>query len=370
MRFLFTTQRTESVSTIINLENFKRLAEFEGISFEAFNTDYANYDVILFMGLDPQVEAARASNPNAMIGVVDARPTLLELAKGADFLVSNGPEMSAMAARYFGNIFEYPIYPEVPARKAAPAKQDRIIICYHGNRAHAVSMFPHATRAIEELSKTIPLELRLIYNIDNQSIIPDKYLPKSNVLVNHVQWHPAVYSKEMVEADIGIAPNLTPMHNIDKALTITAPIDPAFGAHPTEQLVRYKPTSNAGRILTFAQHGIPIVADMHPSSAQIIRNGINGYLVNDAYSWFQALNTLASHRSHRISLGAEMMKTFQNLYSIDRINSRFINFCKELTPGIEAPESLGNVDWHYRQIDKQSIWRTLGFNKLLRLIRA
>jgi len=45
------------------------------------------------MGYDPRVAVARKVNPTAKIGVIDPRPTLLNLALGADFVIANGIEM-------------------------------------------------------------------------------------------------------------------------------------------------------------------------------------------------------------------------------------------------------------------------------------
>ncbi|MFZ2099841.1 MAG: glycosyltransferase, partial [Oricola sp.] len=315
MRILFTTDKRSAVSTEINLKNFARLGDVDGVSFEAFRRDYQNFDFILFMGYDPQVAAARAVHPAARIGVVDVRPMVLETARGADFLVSNGPEMTALAARYFSNVFEYPIYPEAERKPIGEAASDRIRIVYHGNRAHAVSMFPYVTRALEELAKEVRLELQLIYNREILSDIPGRYLPR-NVDCRIVDWHEGVYEREVAQADIGIAPNLTPLHRRAEAMKMTAPYDDAFGFHETEFLHRFKCTSNPGRILAFAQHGIPVVADLHPSAAQVIRNGENGYLAHDAFSWYQALRSLCVNPQRRLRMGAQMRRTFEERYRI------------------------------------------------------
>jgi glycosyltransferase involved in cell wall biosynthesis len=344
MRILLTTERTQAVSTLINLENLRRLDEIDGVTFTAFRQDYENFDVVLFMGYDPRIREARAANPAAKIGVIDIRPGTLEVARGADFLVSNGPEMSAMAARYFSNIFEYPIFPEAKQQTPAPAAEKPVIVTYHGNRAHATSMFPHVTRALEELAQDVPLELHVIYNVRALSPIPEKFLPGRAVRVRTIDWHDRVYDQDLAQADIGIVPNLTPMHRRREALRSTAPYDDAFGAHPSEYLVRYKATSNAGRILVFAQHGIPVIADMFPSAAQIIRNGENGYLVHDAFSWYQALRTLCEDTQRRREMGQALRATYLEHYTIAALNHRFVAFCRTLPPAREAPAALSDAE--------------------------
>lgn len=353
MRMLFSTDKRSAVSTEINLKNFERLGDIDGVSFSAFQRDYQNFDVILFMGYDPMIAQARAANPSAKIGVVDVRPMVLETARGADFLVSNGPEMTALAARYFSNVFEYPIYPEAKRRERQGRRSERIAVTYHGNRAHAVSMFPHVTRALEELSREVPLELQLIYNREDLSDIPGRYLPR-NVDCRIIDWHEAVYDREVAQADIGIAPNLTPLRRRMEAMKMTAPRDTAFGFHETEFLHRFKCTSNPGRILAFAQHGIPVVADLHPSAAQVIRNGENGYLAHDAFSWYQALRSLCVDPQRRHRMGAAMHRTFEERYRIADINSRFVTFCRTLPPAVEAPESLADAECLFEATDRPS----------------
>jgi hypothetical protein len=351
VRILFTTRHESAVSTQINLTNFERLAEVDGVNFAAFRRDYQNFDIVLFMGYDPCVAEVREVNPDAKIGVVDVRPTILDLAQGADFLVSNGPEMSAMAARYFSNVFEYPIYQEAKHTRVSKKEETaRVVITYHGNRAHAVSMFPHVTRALEELAREVPLELQLIFNREKLSDIPARYLPR-DVEIKIINWYEDVYDHEIAEADIGIAPNLTPMHQRARAMRDTAPRDAAFGAHETEFLHRYKCTSNAGRILAFAQHGIPVVADMHPSSAQIIFNGENGYLASDSYSWYQALRALSVDQERRRRMGRMLRRTFDERYRIPDINQRFVGFLRALPPAAEAPVVLGDADDLFEKAD-------------------
>ena len=99
MKILFTTSQTTSDSTELNVPNYRRLGEIDGVEIDFFNNNYADYDVVLFMGYDPDVRGARKANPNIKIGVIDTRPGLIKLARGADFLIVNGPEQSSYFTR-------------------------------------------------------------------------------------------------------------------------------------------------------------------------------------------------------------------------------------------------------------------------------
>ena len=114
MRILFTTEKRQAVSTVLNVPNFARLSELPGVTIDFFNRNYEAYDVILFMGYDPMIADARKANPAARIGVVDPRPRELSMALGADFVIVNGLEMRDWCADYFTNIYIYYIYPTYP----------------------------------------------------------------------------------------------------------------------------------------------------------------------------------------------------------------------------------------------------------------
>ena len=55
MRILFSTDSVNQISTQINVPNYARLGELEGVSIDFFNRNYADYDVVLFMGYDARV---------------------------------------------------------------------------------------------------------------------------------------------------------------------------------------------------------------------------------------------------------------------------------------------------------------------------
>jgi glycosyltransferase involved in cell wall biosynthesis len=354
VRILFTTQQRSAVSTVINLKNFSRLAEIAGVHFSAFSDDFASHDVIMFMGYDPQIAEARKMAPHAKIGIVDPRPGTLAACRGADFVIANGPEMTAMASRYVSNIFEYPIYPEVPEVARSDKSNAQVTLTYHGNRAHAVAMFPQVTRALEEVARLVPIRLQIIYNVDQLAPIPERYLPRTPVEVNVINWHEDIYSKELAEADVGLVPNLTPMHSVETALALTTPRDNAFGANPSEVLARYKATSNPGRILSFAQHGVPVIADTFPSASQIIRNGETGFLAFDAFSWYQALRTLCLDEDLRRRMGNNLQTVFRAQFRIADLNRRLVDFLRNQPAVHRPPESLATAQRLFETTDVRS----------------
>lgn len=331
MRIVFTTEHRNAPSTILNLSCLKELGAYPDVTFTAFPEDLSEADVILFMGYDPDIRAARAASPNALVGIIDPRPGTLVKAAGADFLMVNGPEMAAMSQGTGIRTLFYPIYKFEP-RRQQPPNEDRIIICYHGNAMHAAAMHPQITTALDAVWEDaadigLSVAIRYIYNIAAHGKISSRFLP-SRMPVEHVQWHDAVYARELAASHIGIVPNLVPMRW--PALCERISRIPSKSATWADCLVRYKPTSNPGRIISFAMHGIPVVADLYPSSAKTIEPGVSGFLAMDTRSWHLALLALVTDIGLRTELGDALHLEFLTNHAPPAINARFMNFIKRL----------------------------------------
>ena len=110
MRILFTTEYREQHYTIQAVEMLKGLNDVEDIRIDFFNKESQAYDVILFMGYDPEVSQARAAYPDARIGVIDPRRVTEDIIQ-ADFIVTQGIEETNWFSDYALDICRYDIYP-------------------------------------------------------------------------------------------------------------------------------------------------------------------------------------------------------------------------------------------------------------------
>ncbi len=113
-----------------------------------------------------------------------------------------------------------------------------------------------------------------------------------------------------------------------------------FGEHESDYLLRYKCTSNFGRCFVFAQLGIPVVADMFPSAAQVIRQGHNGFLACGAASWHRALSLLAESPELRQRMADNMLQTYRERFAVDVLNRGLVRFIRELQPARRSPAAL------------------------------
>ena len=114
--------------------------------------------------------------------------------------------------------------------------------------------------------------------------------------------------------DIGIVPSLLPVAGGLATLRRTAFDDPRLAYEPFDHLVRFKASTNAGRIYPFARLQLPVIADFTPSNAQFIRDGETGFLAAGRHGWYEALALLAEDAVLRERLGKALGEAFDRHY--------------------------------------------------------
>jgi glycosyltransferase involved in cell wall biosynthesis len=331
MRILFTTDSPEMVSTQLNIPNLEKLNKLEGVSIDFYNRNYADYDIVLFMGYDARVTEARAAKPSLKIGVIDLRFINIGDSRGADFVIANGVEIYDWLANYFENIFIYPIYPQINVPLKTHAQNKPLIVCYHGNKLHLASTKPHVVAALEALSENCEVELWAVYDIRSFGEMPGNLCEPKNVKVRYFQWEEDVYEKVIAQADIGIVPNLIPLKDEFLAKKKAEPFSPLIPSNPNaDYLLRFKKTTNAGRIYVFSQMGIPVVAGLSPSAAQAIQHGVNGYLALSTAGWYHGLKKLTDSAELRAQIGSRLYSDFLKDVAPDVLNHRLVEFIQHL----------------------------------------
>lgn len=355
MRILFTTDYPDKVSTQLNEPSLALLSKINGVEIDFYNSEFDKYDVVLFMGYDPKVSEARQANPKIKIGVIDPRPSTLHLSFGADFIVANSIEMQDWCANYFTNIFIYPIYPILEEKTKEHIKKDSIVIGYHGNKVHLNTIYPSISAALDMLANSYNVELWAVYDKDGLGISNIPLLNMKNVKLKHIQWSEEAYELYMSEVDIGIVPNIIPIHDIQHANQSIMSYPKVFNEHDKDFLHRFKATTNAGRLFVFAQYGVPVIADMVPSALQVIRDGENGYIASSVGGWYRALKKLADSPGLRKSFSSRMKADFENMWSIDVLNKKLFTFLGHLDRQSSVPVGLLDA----ARIDSKSIRKAM-----------
>lgn len=325
MKLTLVTQFSDSPSTVLNRSILQRLRGFTYM--KSLNDVDSNVDVILFMGYDPQVADARVRFPKAQIGIIDPRPGMKKDLDKADFWLANGVEMVNYFASLNPNAFIYPIYPALPSQQLGNyTSRKELIVAYHGNRDHLELMIDSVCPALEKLSSNFHITLNCIYNV--KQLGEFSWKPKSeNIRVNCIQWSEKAYIEHLKNSDIGIVPNFIPFKPDESGFDRT--MKERNLSHEHDLKFRYKPTTNMGRILVFAQLGIPVISDMFPSATEVIRHGENGLLATDAASWFVHLNYLAKNATERRRMASNMYNVFRKEYHWDVMNKRLVTFLKK-----------------------------------------
>lgn len=327
MKILFNTTKKEAVSTLLNLESLKKINDVLGVELHVFKNDYQNYDVVLMMGYDFDVELVKKINPNALIGVIDPRSSFKKQPVGVDFILANGFEMEDYYYSYTNNIYKYYIYPLLRLEKKFHEKIEKVVIAYHGNKVHIEEANPRIIDAIELLGREFDVELMVIYNIKNLGKLSWEPV---NFKINYVQWTDDVYETHLKRADIGIVSNFIPIKNELKAKKKISSFFKKYNEHETDYLLRFKVTSNPGRIFPFMQYGIPVVADFFPSASQLINDGWDGYIAYGTNSWYHKMRNLINNSDLRNEIGGRSYDKFVNNYSIDLLNKGLVDFLKNM----------------------------------------
>jgi glycosyltransferase involved in cell wall biosynthesis len=324
INILFQTKNLKGPSTIFNKSLLEGLNELKDISIDFYNTNYNNYNVVLFMGYDPDTKKAKQNNPSIKVGIIDPRPSFDIDFTDVDFILANGIEMRDYYSKFSKNIFNYYIYPKV---KPLNIKRDdqKIVVGYHGNKIHLMASKERVMPAIELLSRNYKVELWLMYDIKTLGKWEYNSLSK-NLLIKHIQWDEDGYQKYMSQADIGVVPSLTPMKSSSLLRKIFKNFFNKFNKNSSDYIFRFKVTSNVGRGLVFAQLKVPVIMDMTPSALQFVSDSNSGFLCHSTESWFNSLSKLAENKRLRFDMAENLYKEFNLNYSPKCINVKFKNF--------------------------------------------
>ena len=333
LRFVLNTRSDEMVSRVCIHELQERLSK-AGVHAVKNDWDhYENYDVAIFPGWDHEMEKARRQNGAISVGLADPKQSSADWvasARTADFLMVSSLEQRDALLRLNRNILIHYMFPRLPSQERRHRESSEIVVGYHGNRVHLECMKGGVQLALEELGRHRSVELVMVYNIAANGRATIGLPNPSLVRHRHVQWTPESYTGVLASVDIGIVPATLPIRDRQAALEATAFSEPEFCYEPFDYLIRYKASTNPGRILPFARFGVPVVADATPSACEFIEDGVSGRLALSAEGWFVALEELAASASERARLASNLRAKVEIAY--ERQVPRLLQFCASLPP--------------------------------------
>ncbi|MDM8515628.1 hypothetical protein QUF76_05465 [Desulfobacterales bacterium HSG16] len=328
MKIILNTKYKDAVASTSYRLALSKLEEVECFDWDS----YEKYDVALFMPYPEDylsLVEAKSKCPEIKTGVIDPRGQEVEkYLSYIDFIVIDSIEMKDFFAKFHLPMFCYYEYPDIEERFKQHSPKDRVVIGYHGNKIHLMSMYPALTKALELLGEKYDIELAAMYNIKNLGKwnigVPE------NISIKHVQWSFEAYYNELSRADIGIVPALIPIRNLDHIKSISTVCDEPVWGNADDYMIRFKVPSNPGRIAIFSKLGIPVVADMLPSFLQTVQDEHNGFIAYSCAGWYNSLEKLIIDPELRQTFADNMKKTIDSTMDYDTQNVNFLNFLEKM----------------------------------------
>lgn len=273
-------------------------------------------------------ELSRIKRRHPTLVVVIADPKVLtrneiEAVILADLCLVGSREHEAQIAKLGGRPVRFSWRPPLAGypRYADASKNEgkKFRLFYHGNRAHLESLTRTALREIESLAKKYPLVLEAHYS---KSQTGKWRVPPwvRNLEIEHCDWREPHVWQRLQSSDIGLVPNALPARTIFPLIQRRTRLNSWMNSmilRRDDYLLRFKATSNPGRILPFAYFGKPIVSDFFPSSAEIVRDGLDGFLPLNSKQWHTSLESLINDRKLRQRMGMSLKSRCEELFSVE-----------------------------------------------------
>lgn len=281
--------------------------------------DWKKYDILLVMTYDHAIckELKSVIKKESKIGLIDPRGSkVTKSAEVCDFLIIDSIEMEDFWRSVGKPIIRYAEYPWIGYFKKNHGKKEKITIGYHGNITHLNEMRNSVTPALKELSKNHNIELMVMYN----GAPPTGKEPWIVNTINtvFVPWSYENYGKYLSTADIGIVPSnlIVDVEKIKSSLS---------NQNPDNYHISFKMPTNPGRIITFGQLGIPVVADFFPSALELLSEE-RGYVANSKDGWKYCLENLILSHELRQHMSDRLQSSVFEKFDYQKQNKRLLNF--------------------------------------------
>lgn len=310
--------------TLRELGHEVRIVPPEDVEHSLSDTDVFIFD----KNLGRHVETVSPHFPG-MVGIVN--PSAATNYR-VDFVIAGSVE-EQISYKTYRHVFVLPLI-ERRFHEAAPRVHvdgESLTIGYHGNRLHLSSFKSLGlSAAIEDFARHLESRgkrLKLVI-VSNVALERDAGWKPPDVNVEYRRYESTRIVEQLGDVDIGVVPNaylLTP--------------NPLFSVlnrklrnrdmHASDFLLRMKNKSNFGRLLVFMQLGIPAIADLTPSHAQLIPSAEYGCLASTRYSWFDALARLERGTERQI-VGDKARSYVREMFSPELWGVRFVNYLEAL----------------------------------------
>ncbi|MFK4766378.1 glycosyltransferase [Desulfobaculum sp. SPO524] len=329
-RFVLNTRTPDSAGALVCIQSLGRLLNESGRSVTFGDWDnYNQYDVVIFMAHDAEIDKVRSQNPDIKIGIADPKPSDTKSPQQADFLLVSSIEQREVFLKYNPNIFVYYMFPDFSAERVVHTNKGFVTLAYHGNKVHLDCFQYHLTPVLNELGKRHTIRLKAIYNVERLGLWSHGRPDPDLCPVDDLQWYPDCYVNYLSDIDIGIVPQMSPFPVSMHAAKLFPLHYKRWLLSPLDHMSYYKSSANPGRIFVFGMFGIPVVSEAIPSTSSLFHDNINGLQVLTKEGWYDALNRLISSAHMRAELGERLYEQVVSRYSKEQTFQRFLSFLQQ-----------------------------------------
>lgn len=297
----------------------------------------------------------KSAYPNLITVVAD--PKLLtkqeiQLVKLADLSLVGSREHEAQVLKHGGSVATMYWRPQLGVlsepQTAVKENAGKLRLFYHGSRAHLESFSRTSLHEIELLAAKYDIVLEAHYSKQKLGQwSPPRWV--RNLEIQHWDWKEPIVWERLSASDIGVVPNLLPARTwtplVQRRTRFNTWMNPMV-MRRDDYLLRFKVTSNPGRLLPYAHFGKPVIADFFPSSADLVRDGIDGFVPLNNAQWRSGLETLITSESARRGMGLSFQKRFASIGAIEVLVDRFLAKLKLRGPerGVDPGPCLIETD--------------------------
>ena len=208
---------------------------------------------------------------NKIIGRLEPRGASKVNFKNYNFLINNSLESQDYFAYTNLDSFILPTFPRYQQNHSKIENNNQLVIGYHGNCFHIVGLMK---RIHKELFKySISKDKKIIIKIMSNKKTFLRHFPLwyfdnikrskkgTNLEFKFYDYDFLFMSEFMRNIDIGICPQLVPIKNKRLTKFVSSSLFNSFKEKNHDKILRYKETSNIGRLAIFSQFKIPVISD-------------------------------------------------------------------------------------------------------------
>tara|TARA_B100000212_G_C27357629_1_gene526601 strand:- start:546 stop:1601 length:1056 start_codon:yes stop_codon:yes gene_type:complete len=277
---------------------------------------------------------------NLIIGRLEPRAASKQNFENYNFIINNSLESQDYFAYSNLDSFVLPTFPQYNQEDFKKIKnKETLVLGYHGNCIHIVGLMQRIYKELINYSNSN--NQKIILKIMSNKKIFKRHFPiwyfnnirnsenNDNFKIDFFDYDPTFMSEFMSDIDIGICPQLAPLKKNIFTKIISSRLKKFFQAKNQYIILRYKETSNIGRLAIFSQFKIPVISDPCPSSCSIIGMNEAGLIALSEKQWIKSIDYLKNNKL-KSKMGFDLNKRVNDLYSDSVLYRSLINFLENL----------------------------------------